>query len=116
MTSEQEELAKIEEELDGARRDLHETLSAVNAKMEREVERVEETFSPEEMLRSNIVGASSIAALAGFLIGSSKYKGIVGPVVLAAVGYGIWSGLAQAENDQDNEAQSDEDGRESAIS
>jgi hypothetical protein len=108
MTFEQEELAKIEEELDGARRDLHETLSAVNAKMEREVERVEETFSPEEMLRNNIIGASCIAALAGFLIGSSKYKGIVGPVVLAAIGYGIWSGLT--------EAQSEEDGGESANS
>jgi hypothetical protein len=107
MTSEQEELAKIEEELDGARRDLHETLSAVNAKMEHEVERVEETFSPEEMLRNNIVGASCIAALAGFLIGSSKYKGIVGPVVLAAIGYGIWSGLTEAQSDEEDGAQSD---------
>jgi hypothetical protein len=107
MTFEQEELAKIEEELDGARRDLHETLSAVNAKMEREVERVEETFSPEEMLRNNIVGASCIAALAGFLIGSSKYKGIVGPVVLAAVGYGIWSGLTEIQSDEEDGAQSD---------
>lgn len=109
MTFEQEELAKIEGELDDARRDLHETLSAVNAKMEHEVERVEETFSPEEMLRNNIVGASCVAALAGFLIGSSKYKSIVGPVVLAAIGYGIWSGLTAAHGD-------DEDGAESSNS
>jgi len=110
MTFEQEELAKIEEELDGARRDLHETLSAVNAKMEHEVERVEETFSPEEMLRNNIIGASCMAALAGFLIGSSRYKGIVGPAVLAAIGYGIWSGLTEPPNDQ--EVPSDKDGAE----
>jgi hypothetical protein len=82
--------------------------------MEHEVERVEETFSPEEMLRNNIIGASCVAALAGFLIGSSKYRGVVGPVVLAAVGYGIWSGLSHTEPDQDNEARSEEHGPESA--
>ena len=37
MTPDEEHIARIEEELDGARRDLHETLSTVEAKVEQQV-------------------------------------------------------------------------------
>ncbi len=101
MTPEEEQISKIEEELDGARRDLHETLSAVNAKMEREVERVEGNFNPTEVLRNNLIGAACVAGLLGFVLGSSKYRKLARPMVLAAVGYGVWSGLRGEWSDDD---------------
>jgi hypothetical protein len=102
MTPEEEQISKIEEELDGARRDLHETLSAVNAKMGREVERVEGNFSlnPTEVLRNNLIGAACVAGLLGFVVGSSKYRKLAGPMMLAAVGYGVWTGLTNERKDK----------------
>lgn len=104
MTPE-EEISKIETELEDARRDLQETLSAVNAKIESEVERVEdtlnETFNPDELVRNNIIGAACIAGVLGFLVGSSKYRAAVVPVVLGALGYTIWSGLSKEGSDED---------------
>jgi hypothetical protein len=98
---EQEQIAKIEEELDGARRDLQETLSTVEAKVGQEVERAEVVFSPLNLLRENLVGASCAAALLGYLVGSSKYRKVVGPVVLAAVGYAVWKELADLGSESD---------------
>lgn len=94
MTPE-EDITKIESDLEDARRDLQETLTAVNAKIESEVERVEDTFNPEEVLRNNIVGAACVAGVAGFLVGSSKYRRAVMPIVLGALGYAIWKGLSK---------------------
>lgn len=101
MTPEQEQIAQIEEELDGARRDLQETLSAVEAKMEQQVERAEVALQPQRLLRENLVGASCIAGLLGFLIGSSKYRRVAGPAILVAFGYAIWSELANQRSDHD---------------
>jgi hypothetical protein len=103
MTPEKE-IAKIEEELDGARRDLHETLSTVEAKMEQEVERAETVFQPTQVLRDNLIGASCLAGLLGFAIGSSKYRKLIGPAIMFAIGYKIWSELATAETDDGGES------------
>jgi hypothetical protein len=107
MTPEEEQIAQIEEELDGARRDLQETLSTVEAKVGQEVERAEDAFSPNKLLRDNLVGATCLAGLFGYLVGSSKYRKVVGPAILAAVGYVVWTGLANNPNQG-----SDDDGGE----
>jgi hypothetical protein len=108
MTPEQEQIAQIEEELDGARRDLQQTLSAVEAKMGQEVERAEDVFSPSKLLRDNLVGASCVAGVLGFMVGSSKFRKVAGPAILVALGYVIWNELANQ--------RSDDDGGESASS
>jgi hypothetical protein len=95
MTPEQENIAQIEEELDGARRDLQETLSTVEAKMEQQVERAEDVFNPRKLLLDNLVGASCVAGVLGYVVGSSKYRKVVGPAILVAIGYVIWSELNQ---------------------
>ncbi len=101
MTPEQENIAQIEEELDGARRDLQQTLSAVEAKVEQQVERAEDAFSPKKMLSDNIVGAACIAGVLGYAIGSGKYRKVAGPAILVALGYAIWSGLANQRSNDD---------------
>jgi hypothetical protein len=106
MTPDEEHIARIEEELDGARRDLHETLSTVEAKVEQQVERAEDAFQPQKMLRDkllvdNLVGTSLAAGLVGFMIGSSRYRKVMGPVVMIALGYAIWSGLVNEGSDDD---------------
>jgi len=101
MTPEEEQIARIEEELDGARRDLQETLSVVEAKMEREVERAEVVFSPQKLLSDNLVGASCVAGVLGFLAGSSKYRKVAAAGIVVALGYTIWNGLANQRSDGD---------------
>jgi len=108
MTPEEQQNARLEEELDGARSDLRETLGAVEAKMEQEVERAEVAFSPKNLLRDNIVGACCLAGLFGFVVGSSKHRKVVGAAAVGALGYKLWSGLAGE--------RSDEDGRDSGNS
>jgi hypothetical protein len=112
MTPEQEQVARIEEELDGARRDLHETLSTVEAKVEQQVERAEDAFQPQKMLRDkllvdNLVGTSLAAGLFGFMVGSSRYRKVLGPVVMVALGYAIWSGFIKEGGDDDGGAATD---------
>jgi hypothetical protein len=102
MTPEEQQNARVDEELDDARRDLRETLSAVGAKVEQEVERAEVAFSPQRLLRENLVAASCVAGLIGFLVGSSRYRKVVGPAIVVALGYTIWSGLANQRSDGDD--------------
>ncbi len=101
MTLDEQQNAKVEEELDDARRDLRETLSAVEAKVEQEVERAEDAFSPQRLLRDNLIGAACVAGFVGFLIGSSRYRKVVGPAIVFALGYSIWSGFANRRSDGD---------------
>lgn len=101
MTPEQEQIARIEDELDDARHDLQETLSAVGAKMEQGVERAEDAFSPQKLLRDNLIGAACVAGLLGFIAGSSKYRKVAGAAVMVALGYKIWSELARERSDED---------------
>jgi hypothetical protein len=101
MTPEDERIAQIEEELDGARRDLQETLTAVEAKVEQQVGRAEDAFNPEKLLRDNVVGAACVAGVLGFAAGSSRFRKVVGPAILVALGYAIWNGLANHGSDSD---------------
>jgi hypothetical protein len=54
------------------------------------------------LLRDNIVGASCVAGLLGLLVGSSRYRKVVGPAIVVALGYTIWSGLANQRSDGDD--------------
>jgi len=101
MRPEQENIGKIEEELDVARRDLQETLSAVEAKVEQQVERAEDAFSPQKLLRENLVGAACVAGLLGYMVGSSKYRKVAGPAILVGLGYAVWSGILNQQSDSD---------------
>jgi hypothetical protein len=101
MTAEEQHIARIEDELDDARRDLHQTLSTVEAKVEQEVERAEDAFSPHNLLLDNLIGASCVAGVLGFAFGSSKYRKVAGPAILVALGYTIWRGLAHQGSDGD---------------
>jgi hypothetical protein len=101
MTPEQENIAQIEEELVGARRDLQETLSAVEAKVEQQVERAEDAFSPQKLLRENLAGAACVAGLLGYVVGSSKYRKMAGPAILFGLGYVIWSGVLNQQSNTD---------------
>ena len=86
MTAQEEQISRIEDELNGARRDLLETMSVVNAK----VGQVEEELRPDRIVERYPVGASCLAGALGFLIGSKAKSRIVGPVIfLALVGYAI---------------------------
>ncbi|HLI80652.1 MAG TPA: hypothetical protein VKV03_11760 [Candidatus Binataceae bacterium] len=91
MTVEEEQIAQIEEELDGARRDLKETISTVEAKVS---EGAEAVFNPRNLLSDNIVGASCIAGLVGFVAGSGKYRKVAAAAIVFALGYAVWNEIA----------------------
>ena len=95
MTDEEEQIAQIEEELDGARRDLKETINTVEAKVsetvEAKVSEAEAAFSPSNLLRENLVGASCIAGLVGFVAGSGKYRKVAAAAIVLALGYAVWN-------------------------
>lgn len=80
MTTE-EEISAIQTERDGARQDLRDTLSEVNAK----VERAEDEMRPDHVIESHPVGASLIAGGLGFLFGSIVNGRGAGPIVVAAL-------------------------------
>jgi len=112
MTPEEENIARIEEELDGARRDLHDTLSAVEAKVEHQVERAETALRPSRILDDNLTGAMMVVGLVGFMLGTSKYRKVAAPLAFATLGYALWSGYVIQRDEQG----SHDDGRASAGS
>jgi hypothetical protein len=80
MTTE-EQISKDQDERDDALQDLRETLTEVNAK----VERAADEFRPEHLIQSHPVGASLAAVALGFLVGSIFNKRANGPVMIAVV-------------------------------
>jgi hypothetical protein len=80
MTTE-EQIFKNQNEGDQARQDLRDTLSEVNAR----VERAGDDLRPEHLVESHPVGASLIAGVIGFLIGSTINNRAAGPILIAAV-------------------------------
>lgn len=112
MTVQEEQVFKIENELNGARRDLRDTMSAVSAK----IEHAEGELRPDRLIERYPVGASCLAGALGYLVGSNAKNRIVGPVILLAlVGYAIskglshdWSGQDQSIADDDGETRSDD--------
>ena len=80
MTS-QEAISKHQDERNEARQDLRDTLSEVNAKLER----AGNDFLPDHLIESHPVGASLVTGALGFLIGSSVESRLIGPVMIAAL-------------------------------
>jgi hypothetical protein len=100
LRPEGEKIFTIEQELESAQSHLKQTMSVLEAKIGEEVEGAEAAFSPENLLRNNLIGFSCIAGLLGYLIGSSQYRRMVGPIVLVGLGYGVWRRLATLEDDR----------------
>jgi hypothetical protein len=86
MAAQEERISKIENEPNGARNDLRDTMSAVNAR----VEDAEGQLHPDRLIEKYAGGASCLAGALGFLVGSSTRNRIVGSAtVLAVLGYAI---------------------------
>ncbi len=95
MTTE-ERIAKKEDELDDARRDLRGTMNEVDEKLER----TELAFHPDQIIRTYPVSASCLAGALGFLVGSKANPVLGRGMMLALLGYAIWRGLSDG-NGQD---------------
>jgi len=87
MPADEENIAQLEEELDGARRDLKQTLNTVEAKVSESAE----VFNPRQFIRDNLVGASCVAGLLGFLAGSGRYRKVAAAGIVVALGYAALS-------------------------
>jgi len=80
MTTE-EQNSKNQDERDEARQDLRDTLTEVNAK----VERVGDDLRPVHIIESHPLAASLVAGALGFLIGSTVSRRGTGPIMIAAM-------------------------------
>jgi hypothetical protein len=80
MTTE-EEISKNQDERNEARHDLRNTLTEVNAK----VERAGRDLRPDHLVESYPVAASLVAGALGFLIGSTVKNRVTGPIAIAAM-------------------------------
>jgi hypothetical protein len=80
MTTEQE-IAKNQEERNEARQDLRNTLTEVNAKLER----AESGLRPTHLIESHPVGACLVAGALGLLLGSRINGRVTGPTLIAAL-------------------------------
>jgi hypothetical protein len=74
-------ISAIQDERDDAREDLRDTLTEVNAK----VERAGQDLRPDRMIEKHAIGAASIAGAIGFLIGSTSKNRAMGPIMIAAL-------------------------------
>jgi ElaB/YqjD/DUF883 family membrane-anchored ribosome-binding protein len=80
MTTE-EQISKNQDERDEARQNFRDTLTELNAK----VERTGNDLRPEHLVESHPVAASLIAGALGFLIGANINNRGTGPIMIAAV-------------------------------
>jgi hypothetical protein len=80
MTTE-EEISQIQDERDGARQNLRDTLTEVNAK----VERAEADLRPDHLVESHPVAACLVAGALGFLLGAKISNHGTGPIILVAL-------------------------------
>ena len=80
MTTE-EEISKNQDELDEARQDLRDTLTEVNAK----VERAGQDLRPDHLVESHPVAACCMAGALGFILGTKVKSRGTGAIVVAAV-------------------------------
>jgi hypothetical protein len=99
MTAQEEQISRIEDELNGACSDLRDTMSAVNAK----VQQTEEGLRPDRLIEEYPVGASCLAGALGFFVGSHSDKRIAGPAIfLALLGYAISKRLSKGWSSEDD--------------
>lgn len=80
MTTE-EQISKSRDERDEALQNLRDTLTEVNAK----VERAGGDLRPDHLVESHPVAASLVSGALGFLIGSIVDSRGIGPIMIAAV-------------------------------
>ena len=80
MTTE-EQICKNQDERDEARQNLRDTLTEVNAK----VERAGGDLRPEHIIRSHPAAAILVAGALGFVLGSTVRNRGSGPLIIAAV-------------------------------
>jgi hypothetical protein len=80
MTTE-DQIAKDRDKRDQARQNLRDTLTAVNAK----VERARKDLRPDHLAENHPLAASLIAGTLGFLVGSTVDNRGTGPIMIAAV-------------------------------
>ena len=76
-----EQISKNQDERDEARQGLRDTLTEVNAK----IERAGADLRPDHLIESHPVAASLVAGALGFLIGSTIDSRRTGPIMIAAV-------------------------------
>ena len=88
----QEEISKVEEELDEAQHGLRETLTEATAKAEYQ----EGTLRPDRLIKSHAIGTSCLAGVLGFVIGSRARPSAIGPVMMATLlGYALLSRFSE---------------------
>lgn len=77
----EEEQAQIQDERDGARQDLRDTLAEVNAK----VERARDDLRPNHLIETHPVAACLVAGSFGFFLGAKANNQGVGRLMFAAI-------------------------------
>jgi len=102
MTTE-EQISKNQDERDEARQNLRDTLTEVNAK----VERAGGDLRPEHLVESHPIAACCVAGALGFLLGASVKSRGAGPIMIATL-------LGFALSIRSSREASEHDGRETA--
>src|ERR1700732_4917905 len=80
MTTE-EQISKNQDERDEARQDLRDTLTEVNAK----VERAGADLRPMHLVESHSIAACCVAGAVGFLLGANVKSRGTGPIMIGAL-------------------------------
>lgn len=96
----EDEISEVKAELDEAQQGLRETLSEASAKAEQQ----EGALRPDRLIKSHPVGASWLAGVLGFVIGSRARPSAIGPVMMAALlGYGLLSRFSEKRSNGDRD-------------
>ena len=77
-----EEISRIEDEIEDARRDLHETL----AQAQQKVEFVESELRPDlKLIQAHPLSAVGLGAVLGFLLGAKTDRPMLGSVIIGMI-------------------------------
>ncbi len=96
MTKE-DQISEKEDALDDARRDLHDTMTQVDEKLER----TEQALHPNHLIQTYPVSACCLAGAVGFLVGSKANPVLGRGIMLTLLGYAMWRGLSEDGNGKD---------------
>jgi hypothetical protein len=89
IVSANEEIKKLEAELNEAHQDLRDTLTEVSAKAEHG-EGVLRSLRPDQLIVKHPIEALCLGALVGFVVGSRRKASAVGPaMIVSLLGYAI---------------------------
>lgn len=92
-----ERISEKEDQLDDARRDLHDTMTEVDEKLERTGLAVH----PGQLVRTHPVAATCLAGALGFLVGAKANPVLGRGMMLGLLGYAIWRGLSEDGSGED---------------